>query len=174
MKFRTKNGLGHFFSEPWNSKDLIKSLSNSLLQTDINNYFNNCISYSKLSHYINICDPTSETVYLCKPLNLTQKRNLARFRLGTLPLRSETANYLPRPIPFSAKVCNNCNSNEIENSIHLLHCTKHEQLRINLFLKIGTPPSYMSDYDKLKILCNHPDTVKCFAQFITDCYNNRY
>ena len=168
-----KNNLGHYFSEPCNAKDVIKSLSDSLLQNDIQNYFKNCISYSKLSHYINICDQTSDTVYLYKPLNLTQKRNLARFRLGTLPLRAETANYLPRPVPVSAKICLNCTSNTIEDTIHLLYCTKHEQLRKQLYLKIGIPPAHLSDYDILKIMSNHPDIVKLFAQFITDCYNNR-
>ena len=61
------------------------------------------------TYQINEGDVTEikKTTYLYKPLSFNYKRNLARFRLGTLPLRSETANYLPKPVPVAAKLCLN-------------------------------------------------------------------
>ena len=135
-------------------------------------YYESCLSYSKLGLYINIFDANSKATYLHKPLTFTQRRNLARFRLGTLPLRSETANYLPKPVPIEAKLCLNCSRNEIESMEHLFYCTRHEQLRVELYSKIGVPPLEMTIYDKIKIMTNHPDTIKLVAKYITDCYNN--
>ena len=140
------NGLGHYFTLPCHNKSLINSLSSSLLQHDTNMYYESCLSYSKLRLYINICEANSKATYLYKPLTFTQRRNLARFRLGTLPLRSETSNYLPKPVPIEAKLCLNCSRNEIESMEHLFYCTRHEQLRVGLYSKIGVPPPPGKDY----------------------------
>ena len=107
-------------------------------------YYESCLSYPKLRLYINICDVNTKTNYLYKTLSHNQKRNLARFRLGTLPLRSETSNYLPKPVPTEAKLCLNCSSNEVESMAHLFYCTRHEKLRNELYYKIGRPP--LEDY----------------------------
>ena len=55
---------------------------------------------------------------------------------------------------------------------HLFYSTRHHQLRVELYSKIGVPPLEMTIYDKIKIMTNHPDTIKLVAKFITDRYNN--
>ena len=67
-KILNRNNLGHYFSIPCNKKSLISSLTSSLLQHDIQMYYENCLSYSKLRLYMNIFDRNKNTTYLYKPL----------------------------------------------------------------------------------------------------------
>ena len=87
------NGLGHYFSNSGDDKYIIKSLTDSLLKFDIEYFQNSCLSSPKLRTYVNMVDFSQENVYLYKPLSMTQKSNLAKFRLGSLPLRIETDHY---------------------------------------------------------------------------------
>ena len=125
------NGLGHYFTNMGDDKYIIQSLTDSLLKSDIESYQNSCLKSPKLRTYINLVDFNQENVYLYKPLSLTQKSNLAKFRLGTLPLRIETDRYCRPVIPGKERICNQCTINTfegekpVESEIHFtLHCKK--------------------------------------------------
>ena len=169
-----KNYLGHQFYNPGHEESVINSLTNSLLSSDRAEFTNGCLNYPKLRTYVKIADFSQNNSYLFKPLSLKQKSFLAKFKLGTLPLRLETDRYIRPPVPEKERICCHSLRNEIENEIHFaLYCTKHQSLRETLFLKIGKPPDEMSDFDKLRIMLSDPNIVKIFSQFIIDCYDNR-
>ena len=54
-----------------------------------------------------------------------------------------------------------------------LQCPKHSLLREDFYSKIGIPPTNMSSYQIIKTLMNNTHTVKMFAKYIKDCYDNR-
>ena len=161
-------------------KYIIQSLTDSLLKSDIEYFQNSCLSSPKLRTYVNIVDFNHENVYLYKPLSITQKSNLAKFRLGSLPLRIETDRYCRPVIPENERICKQCSLNifegvkPVENEIHFtLHCKKHDLLRKSLFNKIGWPQTELTDNEILKVLTSEPNLVKIFSQYIGDCYHNR-
>ena len=163
------NGLGHYLHIPGNKEDVINSLTNSLLSSDKLFYMNSCLNYPKMRTYVKINDFSENNSYLYKPLSFAQKSFLAKFRIGTLPLRLETGRYSRPPLPENERICLQCSENSIENEIHLtFYCSKHDTLRETLYNKIGRPPPYMSDHEKLKIMVNDPNIVKIFAQYIYD------
>ena len=168
------HGLGHFFTNLGDDKYIIKSLTDSLLQTDIANYQNSCLSSPKLRTCVNIVDFSQENLYLYKPLSFYQKSNLAKFRLGTLPLEIEIGRFCRPMIPETERICTQCQQNTVESEMHFtLHCKKHEMLRFLLFNRIGWPDSQMTDFEIIRVLSSDTKLVKIFSQYIGDCLDNR-
>jgi hypothetical protein len=168
----TQNGLGHYINNHCNPKDIVRTLSSSLLSNDLKLYYESCLSFPKLRTYVNIVDFSKENVYLCKPLTLSQKSMLAKFPIGALPVRLETDRFYN--IPVSQRICTNCERKEVESEIHMvLYCSRHCVLRQELYRKVGQPPDNLSDFEIIKVLVSDPNIVKIFAKYITECYDNR-
>ena len=164
------------FTNEGDDKYIIKSLTDSLLQSDIKYFHNSCLSSPKLRTYVNIVDFSQENIYLYKPLKLSQKLHLAKFKVGILPIRIESSHYCYPILPENERICLQCSSNNnyVENEINFaLHCQKHAFLRETLFNRIGQPADILTDPNILKIMITSPQIVKIFAQFISDCYSNR-
>ena len=135
---------------------------------------NSCLSLPKLRTFVKISNFGGENIYLNKPLTFTQKSHIAKFKLGVLPLRLETDRFSRPIIPETDRICEQCQSNNIENEIHFaLYCDKHSYIRKAFFDNIKLPPTIETDYEKIYYLLSNNNTVKLFAQYIVDCYSNR-
>lgn len=119
----------------------------------------------------------------------TERKFIAKIRLGVLNLRISTGRYeVPRLLPKD-RLCKNCNINiiynnsndDIENDQYceterhfVLYCSKHDQLRQELFSKCSIPGfESFSDYDKFRYLLTNPSVAKIFANFVIKAMHNR-
>ena len=111
--------------------------------------------------------------YLLKPLNQRQISNLAKFRLGILPLRIETDRFIRPPVPEQQRICLQCDENKIEDELHFaIHCSKYNYLRQSLFNRL-TIDNTRRDKEIVKLLVSDSKNVKLFSQFIIDCLELR-
>ena len=156
------------------NKNITSSIKDSLMKTDAQSFYNSCLSQPKLRTYVKITNFGNANIYLTKPLTFTQKAHVAKFKLGVLPLRLETGRFCRPKLPETDRICEQCNSNSIENEIHFaLYCFKHYNIRKAFLNSIVIPSSIQTDYELINYLLYNNTTIKLFAQFIVDCYSNR-
>ncbi len=91
------------------------------------------------------------------------------FRAGVAPLNIETLRYANnRYIPAEERLCNFCESAEIEDEFHaLLKCTAYEEIRHSMFQEISTIlPSFIDllDEQKLVAMLGNPKVTKIVAR----------
>ena len=66
----------------------------------------------------------------------SNRRVMALFRVGSLPLAIETGRYTKLPVPVENRLCVLCNKNCVETENHfLLDCPLYDDLRLILFLQ---------------------------------------
>ena len=86
------------------------------------------------------------------------RRLLAMFRAGSLPLAIETGRYSRPQIPLEQRICAHCGKNEIENEMHfLIECSLYDDLRFDFFQLVSsyiTNFCLMSREDKFKQIMN--------------------
>ena len=131
---------------------------------------------SKLRTFIRFKHFKQKTLYLSKPLSFIQRKFLAKFRLGVLPLRIETGRYQRPRLPAEERLCKMCNSGEVEDEIHfLLRCNLYAMERQALIAKLPQPDlfSILTNIEKMEILMNDPQVIKSTAQFIIDSSDKR-
>ena len=117
-----------------------------------------------------------KTVYLSKPLSFIQRKYLAKFRLGVLPLCIETGRYQRPRLAVEERICKVCNSGEVEDESHfLLRCSLYNIERQGLIEKLPQPAlfSILPDIEKMETLMNDPLIIKSTAQFIIDASDKR-
>ena len=171
-----RNNLKEVFtSNLFDAKIVTENLKDVLHRKDQLKLMNKCQTQPKLRTYKQITESTLDKSYLHKPLTFIQRKSLAKFRLGVLPIRIETGRY-ERPVKSAIeRICTQCNQQVPEDEVHfLLHCPKHDAIRV-IFLPKITLNDFpnLNDLAKLKYLVNSPDIVKLTAQFIIDCFDNR-
>ena len=118
---------------------------------------------------------SSTKPYMLKPLSFTQRKAIAKTRLGVLPIRLETGRYERPKLTAELRLCQQCNLNVAEDEIHfLLQCPRNSLLRDKLFsqINIETFTSFGS-IEKIKYLLSSPDIVKQTSQFIINALDNR-
>ena len=122
-----------------------------------------------------ISDFSVKKSYIYKPLSFIQRKKLARFRLGILPIRIETGRYERPKIPAAERICQICNSNVVEDETHfLLFCPRFNALRETLFSVVEDPDfENMENQEKMNLLTNDSNLVKNTAQYIIDAYDIR-
>ena len=95
--------------------------------------------------------------YIKKPLSFNQRRNIARIRLGCLPLRIETGRYTIPRLPEESRSCLACSQDEplvlvngaqaesrpVESESHFMFdCVTYDSERANYFSKMNLPDNF--------------------------------
>ena len=94
-----------------------------------------CMTKSKLRTFRTFKDFNKQPSYVTKPLTFFNRRNLARIRLGCLPLWIETGRYCIPRLSEEDRICLICSMNEnssklIESESHFLfHCIGYHEER---------------------------------------------
>ena len=125
---------------------------------------------------------TFKTSYCIEPyllLNLPKKTysNIARFRVSSHNLKIETGRHESPKIPLHERICEYCDSGEIEDESHcLLTCNKNEIPRLEL-LNIATDsiPNF-HDLDKSQqfqalLSCKNPEVLKALGNFLNRVFS---
>ena len=72
--------------------------------------------------------------------------------MGVFPIRVETGRW--RKLPLHQRICEQCDSGEVECELHfLLKCKKYEVLRNDFFTKLNLKYPYVQNLDELEKLC---------------------
>jgi len=125
---------------------------------------------------------TFKTSYCIEPyllLNLPKKTysNIARFRVSSHNLKIETGRHESPKIPLHERICEYCDSGEIEDESHcLLTCNKNEIPRLEL-LNIATDsiPNF-HDLEKSQqfqalLSCKNPEVLKALGNFLNRVFS---
>ena len=173
----SKNNLGHVFSTfPFNIKATIDSQSHSLLRKAQTKWKNDCNNMPKLRTYVKMDDFFRSKSYLSKPLSFVQRKFLAKFRLGVLPIRIETGRYERPRLAENDRICLVCDEvNAIENEQHfLMTCSAYNRIRNDLFSKVEADDFLTWDSTKqFQYLTCDSSIVKSTAQFIINAFDFR-
>ena len=141
------NKVKHIISEAsipnWNSIEpnrLVSQIKIALYDKEKSRIFdeiNDSCKQSKLRTY-----KIFKTTFCLEPyltFNLQKKTytNIARFRVSSHNLRIETGRHESPKLPAADRVCNKCDSNEVEDELHcLLICKYNEVPRLHLLNEI--------------------------------------
>jgi hypothetical protein len=91
-------------------------------------------------------------------LNRSNRRVLANFRSGSLPLAIETGRYAKPKVPLNERICTYCNKNCVEDEMHfLMECEFYSDLRYFIFQKghqFNETFSSLNKVDKFIFLMN--------------------
>ena len=132
--------------------------------------------FKKWKTYKIITWSLQEKSYLSRPLSFTQRKLLAKLRLGILPIRIETGRYERPKLEASRRHCLQCNSTFVEDEAHfLLYCMKHSDRRAILLSQVNVQ-EFFSSYsttEKLDYLLNCSDMVKHTAKFVKESFYAR-
>ena len=104
-----------------------------------------------------------------------ERKTVSQLRLGTLPLRLETARYLRPILPENERICY-CHSGEVENELHFLfQCSSYVQFRTSWLNKLMLPDNFeeISSLEKLAIVLNVPENVKETARYLLSALDLR-
>ena len=129
---------------------------------------NECKDKPKLRTFVAIKDFDNVSPHISKPLSFLERKTVSQLRLGTLPLRLETARYLRPILPENERICY-CHSGEVENELHFLfQCSSYVQLRTSWLNKLMLPDNFeeISSLEKLAIVLNVPENVKETARYL--------
>ena len=104
--------------ETQNIKNVCKLLMTSLTKKSQTKLAHDSIHMPKLRTYVNLSITGQDKAYIYKPLSFIQRKSLAKFRLGVLPLRIETGRYEYPKLAENQRLCQICGQNVIENEMH--------------------------------------------------------
>ena len=164
-----RNGISDILQDlPLNIYQKIDHMKLSLLAKDQTKWAHEASSLPKLRSYIGMTSFVSLKAYIFKPLSFIQRKFLAKFRLGVIPLRIETGRYERPKIPAAERTCKVCNNNTVEDEIHfLLYCPKLNTLRETLIARVEDPNfDNLNNLEKLNFLTTDPDTYIYKAPFL--------
>jgi hypothetical protein len=76
--------------------------------------------------------------YVLQNISRFERRTMALFRSGALPLAYETGRYSRQSVPVNERLSVYCNWGRVENEKHfLMECNLYDDLRYNLFFEIS-------------------------------------
>lgn len=172
-----RNGLQQYYNQGlFPLQHVTDVLKKSLLNKDQANWKASCLPLPKLRTFNKLKDFTVDSPYIFKPLSFMQRKSLAKFRLGLLHLRIETARFIRPRVPPEERFCLICGSGEVEDEAHfLLACREYSQLREILFNSILDQAAFFSlnHNERLNFLVNDPSIVKKTAKFIVEAFDHR-
>ena len=140
-----------------------------------------CENKPKLRTFVkfkNFCEIPS---YVVKPLSFVQKKFISKTRLGSLPLRLETARFSRPILEEHLRICLVCNQGafggqNVENEHHYIFvCRAYTELRAIWMSKLILPENFngLQESEKLGIVLNDANNVKLTSQFLIDAYDMR-
>ena len=94
--------------------------------------------------------------YIRSILNRSERKTIAKFRSGSLPLNIETGRFTRPKTPVENRVCTMCSSNSVEDETHfLVDCEFYSDLRFKLFktaLEINSDFLMLTSKEKLSFI----------------------
>ena len=147
------------------------------LSSDVGKQYGN-----KLRTYRNFKNQFKMEEYLHEIRNSEIRNNLTKFRISAHKLNIEKLRYIVPRIKPEDRLCDNCNSKEVENEIHfLLICNKYEQIRNKFITKIKLKYTNIDfdnfdNYTKFIWLMGNVDpyVITLLAEYITTCLKCRH
>ena len=87
------------------------------------------------------------------------RSQLCKFRISAHNLRIERERYKADPLPPELRICQNCDSNSIENEYHvIMKCDKYQRERIEVFeslSKLSPPFKFMTTFNQFKFIMKY-------------------
>ena len=97
--------------------------------------------------------------------NQKHRRAEAKLKAGNHNLRIETERHSTPKLPEHLRICQYCNSNEVENEVHfLLSCNRYDTIRKSLVEDVTSKyPDFnsLNDHNKIVLLFNSIDASIC-------------
>jgi hypothetical protein len=135
---------------------------------------NNRVNGNKLRTYRLFKDTLEVEPYLLLNQHRFQRRSLAMFRIGVLPLEVETGRYARPATPLDQRICQLCNSHAVEDEKHfLLQCPLYEDQRQALLQRASTLNEHFENLnyvDKMIYLMNEPSIQGCLAKTVSNTF----
>ena len=154
----------------------IKEASELLINNYCNKWKLDYMHVPKLRTYCKFKDSFCAESYLTMNINRKCRSYCAQLRCGILPLRIETGRYGSNYIPEEERVCNICNSGDIENEYHFIFdCSAFNEIRQQLFIKMSvlfTNFQHCDRNNRMKLFM-HKDGIKCFCDYLLKAFDLR-
>ena len=110
-------------------------------------------------------------------MSFISRKHLALVRLSNLSIRIETGRFERSRIEENFRVCQiGCEEDSVENEYHwIFKCTVYNNIRFAWLSELKTPNNFLNlgAAEKLNVVLNWPDNVKCTAQYLIDICNVR-
>jgi hypothetical protein len=162
---------------------VMQQCKTKLIDADSQNWYRtiwndtNNANGNKLRTYRQYKSQFGPELYLYSKLNRYQRRVLAMFRAGSLPLEIELG-WFTRPVtPLLNRFCKMCNMGVTETECHFaFECELYEDIRSELYAKVETVSPGLSGrthYDQLAIFMNDMFLCEQFGNFLTRIYDRR-
>ena len=133
----------------------------------------------KLAFYTIFKTENKKAEFLDYIKNPHHKKVINKFRLGNHKLRIETGRHTIPKTPEHLRICQICNTPEIENETHFLfYCIAYNDIRMKFFKEMSDKyPVFdkFDDMEKIVFLFNNVDPFICrsVAAFVTACMDRR-
>ena len=123
----------------------MKTVSEKLIELDNTEWYRELFNNrrngqngNKLRTYRLYKHDVNSAPYVLQNISRFERRTMALFRSGALPLAYETGRYSRPPVPVNDRLCVYCNSGRVENEKYfLMESNLYDDLRYNLFFKIS-------------------------------------
>ena len=114
----------------------MKTVSEKLIELDNTEWYRelfndrrNGQNGNKLRTYRLYKHDAKKALYVLQNISRFERRTMALFRSGALPLAYETGRYSRPPVPVDDRLCVYCNSGRVENETHfLMECNLYDDL----------------------------------------------
>lgn len=141
----TLNVRETIYNLSFSTKSVMKTVSEKLIELDNTEWYRelfndrrNGQNGSKLRTYRLYKHDAKSAPYVLQNISRFERRTMALFRSGALPLAYETGRYSRPPVSVDDRLCVYCNSGRVENEKHfLMECNLYDDLRYNLFFEIS-------------------------------------
>ena len=173
------HNLGHIFEPQVNfcpDTVIVKLKESMAIKQNVDLKYR-CQEKPKLRTYIQFKDFSCKTSYLTIPMSFISRKHLALVRLSNLSIRIETGRFERPRIEENFRVCQiGCEEDSVENEYHLIFkYTVYNNIRFAWLSKLKTPTNFLNlgTAEKLNVVLNWPESVKCTAQYLIDICNVR-
>ena len=147
----------------------LNHVKNLLFQKQIKDWQDQIKIKPKLNFYSSIKNAMEKEKYILINLSRFEKSIISQLRYGILPLRVETGRF--RNEKREERICNMCNTNEIEDENHFLYrCTFYLDERELLYNKVNLLNN-LNDIEKSKMLFS--EHIRQFAKYVKSIYIKR-
>ena len=129
--------------------DKLVDLDNTEWYTELFNDKYNTRNGNKLRTFRMYKNSVNTETYVKLNISRMERRTMALFRSGSLPLAIEVGRYSRPPIPTEERLCVLCDARAIEDEKHfLLECPLYSDLRYDLFYECC---KHITNFDNLNI-----------------------
>ena len=157
------------------SNETIRQIETNMKNKYLRFWQHNLEHSKKLDFYKVFKNEYSSSNYLTHLRNFPDRRNLVKFKLSNHKLRIEAGRYQKDHLPRELRLCQLCQSNQVENETHFLfQCSSYSLQRQTFYEDISKMiPDIQkkSTSDIVKLLVNSKDynVNKLVMKFISSC-----